>query len=306
MPALSMGGRHKMPRIDDIRLRRGTLAEWTAANPVLNPGEVGLITDQKTFVVGDGELGFSSLEKWSDFRNGLGHILDGGHPANPYPATRNADDAEFNNSNQTENNTIGTHAGGDFWEWSPGSPATVNINTSYNSALYVSKIAGDTATDRTLVGNITSIGVDDSYKAEIVVYEQLARQVKKGRSVSIKFVDTNTNYYTRVAIEDDTTNGITLAGYYDNGSGDTSIFNTAIGSVDVPIAIGLQRYISGANANCRLFWELLSYPSSTYAVNARSIVSVSAKENFVPDEVHMLFHNGAYSEIWVIDSYRRT
>lgn len=61
-----------MPRIDDIRLRRGTLAEWTAANPVLNAGEVGLITDQRTFAVGDGVNNFSSLIKWSDFgANGI-------------------------------------------------------------------------------------------------------------------------------------------------------------------------------------------------------------------------------------------
>lgn len=61
-----------MPRIDDIRLRRGTLAEWQAANPVLNPGEVGLITDLRSFVVGDGANAFNLLINWSDFgSNGI-------------------------------------------------------------------------------------------------------------------------------------------------------------------------------------------------------------------------------------------
>ena len=55
-----------MPQIDDIRLRRGTLAEWQAANPVLSAGEVGLITDLRTFVVGDGVTAFTGAQKWID------------------------------------------------------------------------------------------------------------------------------------------------------------------------------------------------------------------------------------------------
>lgn len=44
-----------------IQLRRGTAAEWTAANPVLADGEMGLETDTKIIKVGDGITAWNSL-----------------------------------------------------------------------------------------------------------------------------------------------------------------------------------------------------------------------------------------------------
>lgn len=46
-----------------IQLRRDTLSNWTSANPTLYNGEVGLITDQAKYVVGDGASTFSNLTK---------------------------------------------------------------------------------------------------------------------------------------------------------------------------------------------------------------------------------------------------
>lgn len=50
-----------MPRQDLIRLRRGTAAEWAAANPVLRQGEPGLETDTGIVKVGDGVTAWASL-----------------------------------------------------------------------------------------------------------------------------------------------------------------------------------------------------------------------------------------------------
>ena len=44
-----------------VRLRRGTAAAWTAANPILALGEVGIETDTRRFKVGDGILAWSAL-----------------------------------------------------------------------------------------------------------------------------------------------------------------------------------------------------------------------------------------------------
>ena len=44
-----------------ILLRRGTAAEWTASNPILLEGEVGIETDTKKLKVGDGLTAWSSL-----------------------------------------------------------------------------------------------------------------------------------------------------------------------------------------------------------------------------------------------------
>jgi len=41
--------------------RRGLESEWTAANPVLRAGEIGVVLDLDAFVVGDGQTVFSSL-----------------------------------------------------------------------------------------------------------------------------------------------------------------------------------------------------------------------------------------------------
>ena len=46
-----------------IQLRRGTSAEWAAANPILADGEMGLETDTKIMKVGDG------VTAWNDLTN---------------------------------------------------------------------------------------------------------------------------------------------------------------------------------------------------------------------------------------------
>lgn len=44
-----------------FQFRRGTAAEWTAANPTLAEGEFGLETDTDQFKVGDGSTAWTSL-----------------------------------------------------------------------------------------------------------------------------------------------------------------------------------------------------------------------------------------------------
>jgi hypothetical protein len=242
-----------------------------------------------------------------DILAGIGHILDGGHPANVYPATRNADDSEFNNSNQAENNTIGTHAGGDFWEWSPGAPYSATINDTLTpSCLYILKQAIDSATARTLIANISTIGEDIRYGGELVVYSQAARYLKSGRSLSFKLIDTTSGYYSRLVISDDTTNGITVSGYYDNGSGDILQFSDILGSIDVPLALTLYRTLSGSNALAAYFYTKIGPVKFAHYNTNRSIRTMSAKASYIPDKIQITFNNTAsYTEAWTIDSYRR-
>jgi len=44
-----------------IKLRRGTAAQWTAQNPVLSEGEIGLETDTRKFKAGDGTTAWTGL-----------------------------------------------------------------------------------------------------------------------------------------------------------------------------------------------------------------------------------------------------
>jgi len=44
-----------------IKIKRGTAAEWTEANPVLEAGELGYVSDTNTLKVGDGTTAYDSL-----------------------------------------------------------------------------------------------------------------------------------------------------------------------------------------------------------------------------------------------------
>lgn len=46
---------------DKIQVRRGTASEWSASNPILSAGEIGLATDTNKFKVGDGIAAWNSL-----------------------------------------------------------------------------------------------------------------------------------------------------------------------------------------------------------------------------------------------------
>jgi hypothetical protein len=47
--------------ITRFKLRNGTAAEWTGANPVLLEGEIGIETDTRTYKIGDGTTAWTGL-----------------------------------------------------------------------------------------------------------------------------------------------------------------------------------------------------------------------------------------------------
>jgi hypothetical protein len=55
---------------DRIALKRGTAAEWNAANPVLFAGEPGLEMDTRKTKYGDGTTHWNSLPYWVDSGGG--------------------------------------------------------------------------------------------------------------------------------------------------------------------------------------------------------------------------------------------
>jgi hypothetical protein len=54
-----------MPTVK-FRVRQGSLADWTAVNPVLSAGEPAYETDTKVFRIGDGVTAYLSLPKYVD------------------------------------------------------------------------------------------------------------------------------------------------------------------------------------------------------------------------------------------------
>ena len=49
-----------------MQQRRGTAAQWTAANPVLGAGEIGFETDTNKFKIGNGSTAWASLSYFID------------------------------------------------------------------------------------------------------------------------------------------------------------------------------------------------------------------------------------------------
>jgi hypothetical protein len=72
----------KMPRKTDIKMRKGTAAAWTSANPVLSAGEPGFETDTKKLKFGDGTTAWNSLPY---FRVDGGELSGGSPSPTPTP-----------------------------------------------------------------------------------------------------------------------------------------------------------------------------------------------------------------------------
>jgi hypothetical protein len=66
---------------DTIQHRRGTAARWTAANPVLRAGEIGVETDTVKLKVGDGETAWNSLPYCAGLQGQKGDKGDKGDDA---------------------------------------------------------------------------------------------------------------------------------------------------------------------------------------------------------------------------------
>lgn len=63
-----------MPAITTIKLRRGTAAAWTSANPVLSAGEMGIETDTQRSKFGNGSTAWNSLPYSVGDSSGIGTI----------------------------------------------------------------------------------------------------------------------------------------------------------------------------------------------------------------------------------------
>lgn len=69
-----------------LQLRHDTAANWTARNPVLLAGEIGIETDTNRMKIGNGILSWSLLPYFPG-DSGLGSIFDGGTPSSSYGTT---------------------------------------------------------------------------------------------------------------------------------------------------------------------------------------------------------------------------
>ena len=125
-----------------IQFRRGTAAEWTAANPTLAAGEAGYETDTAKFKFGTGNTVWNSLSyagvNQSDIQNAVNAVIDGAPNAlntlNEIAFALN-DDSSFAN---TIINSLSTHTS-----------ATTNVHGIANTALLITTTQFDLHTSDT-------------------------------------------------------------------------------------------------------------------------------------------------------------
>jgi hypothetical protein len=79
-----------MPNIQ-LQFRRGVASRWSAANPVLAAGELGLETDTSKFKIGNGVTAWGSLpyggikgDPGEQGPSGPAFAFDGGSPSTSY------------------------------------------------------------------------------------------------------------------------------------------------------------------------------------------------------------------------------
>jgi trimeric autotransporter adhesin len=125
-----------------IQYRRGTAAEWTAANPTLAAGEAGYETDTAKFKFGNGSTAWNSLAyagvSQTDITNAISAVIDGAPSAlntlNELAAALN-DDASFSN---TIVSSLSNHTS-----------ATTNVHGIANTALLITTTQFDLHTSDT-------------------------------------------------------------------------------------------------------------------------------------------------------------
>ena len=239
----------------------------------------------------------------------VGHISQGGHSANSFPITPGADDAEFHNTEQADNNTMGTFAGGDFWEWVANKPSlgsgSEDIDT-VASHLRVQTHKNDA--DAEIKADITLDGGSGFLATGLVSFTICLRWIFPISTTSDEFfemrvTDVSSGDYLAIALRNDgATPAMQVETNFVDGGARTNHFTSTFGDSFGAAAIWL-RWTQLASGPWRCFHSL---DGITFH-NAGNNKTFSA--TFEPDQLKFLFGKsddaGQGILKYQIDSFRR-
>jgi len=216
-----------------MQQRRGTAAQWTAANPILAAGEIGFETDTSRFKMGNGSSNWASLTYFSNTAE-LSALLDGAPDAlntlNELAAALGDDPAFFtniladvetaeDNANTFTTGAVNTHA-----------QITTNIHGIANTALLattttVSDAVATAATDATTKANAAQTAAEATAASALSLHSDDTTLVHGIADTSLLATTAETQSYSDTSIT--THNNDTTSVH---GIADTSILVTTTGS----------------------------------------------------------------------------
>ena len=149
-----------------MQQRRGTAAQWTAANPVLAAGEIGFETDTSKFKMGNGSSAWSALQYYANAAE-LAAIVDGApgllDTLNELAASI-GDDANFVG-------TVTSHTNATTNVHGIASTSALATTAAMNTAIAISQTASSqdatTKAESAVAAAVTAIGVHNSYATNV-------------------------------------------------------------------------------------------------------------------------------------------
>jgi citrate lyase gamma subunit len=132
-----------------MQQRRGTAAQWTAANPVLAAGEIGFETDTNKFKMGNGSSAWTALQYFANAAE-LAAIIDGApdllNTLNELAAAIGDDPAFFTNISESISDNIDLHN------------VTTNVHGIANTSLLATTANVGTAKTEAIADAATAAG----------------------------------------------------------------------------------------------------------------------------------------------------
>jgi hypothetical protein len=229
-----------------IQLRRGTAAEWSAVNPVLAAGEMGLETDTGDFKFGDGSTA------WSGLSYSLGNAIDdyiplsekgvadgvatldsnGFIPVAQLPGSA-ALDAEVNSAISTHNSdTTNVHGISNTAELETQTGAQAKADNAQGAAITAA------AADATAKANTAQSNAEATAAAALSAHESDTTGIHGIADTSILVTTTGTQTLTSKSLTSPALTGIPTAPTATAGTDTTQIATTAFVQDAIEAVVG--------------------------------------------------------------------
>jgi len=140
-----------------MQQRKGTAAQWTAANPILNAGEIGWESDTNKFKIGDGTNHWADLDYFADINSTANPAF--GSSITFEGTTANDFETVFQITDPTADRTITF----------PDASGTVALAANVAALSGAAFTGAVTGTDLSLTGNLTVLGTTTTIDSSTIL-----------------------------------------------------------------------------------------------------------------------------------------